>query len=146
MVRNFKFFIKNDYIPIWIFLGLIGGLFLYFLNPYKEGFQDSDCSVDEIETRYTSSEKTLVMFYADWCGHCKKLQPQWIEATEKSNGKMIRRNIGERTKDKKREAENKILAEKYDVDGYPTILVFQNGNAVPYEGPRTVEAFLENLQ
>lgn len=146
MARKLKSFLKPDYIPFWIVVGLIGGLFLYFFNQYKEGFEDNDCSVHEIDTRYASSEKTLVMFYADWCVHCKKLEPVWIEATEKSNGKMIRRNVGVRTKDKEKEAENNILMEKYNIDGFPTLFVFQNGKAVPYEGPRTVEAFLEKLQ
>ena len=82
------------------------------------------------------------MFYADWCGHCKTLKPVWKEAAEKANKdkkKMIMIDVGGKT------ADQQALIDKYQIDGFPTIMVFQNGKPEPYSGKRDVDAFLKAL-
>ena len=41
--------------------------------------------------------------------------------------------------------EEKEIMSKFNIDGYPTIIVFDNGVASPYEGKRTKEAFKSAL-
>ena len=48
---------------------------------------------------------------------------------------MLKMNCGGGSK------EEKGIMSKYNIDGYPTIIVFDNGVASPYEGKRTKEAF-----
>jgi thiol-disulfide isomerase/thioredoxin len=141
---SFKPLLKPNYLPVTLVLLFILLLVVYFfMKDRKEGFE---CKVDELNTRMASSEKTLVLFYADWCGHCKNLEPVWDECTKKSKGRMVKRNVGAKDVDKKTEAENQALMDKYQINGFPTILVFQNGTATPYKGERTVEAFLDSLE
>lgn len=141
MIRKLNKVFKKYALPL-MFVLLIALLGCFYLNK-KEGFESG---ADEIETRLMSPEKSLVLFYADWCGHCKKLDPIWDECSKKSNGRMLKRNVGAKNVDKKTEEENKALMDKHDINGFPTILVFQNGKAVPYEGSRTLDAFLEQLK
>ena len=73
------------------------------------------------------------------CGHCKDLKPVWDEAAKEVNAKekkMIKVNCGEGTKDDKK------IMEKYDVDGYPTIIIFEDGKPTKYDGKRTKEDLL----
>ncbi|TYH10066.1 hypothetical protein ES288_A07G148400v1 [Gossypium darwinii] len=81
----------------------------------------------------------LVEFYAPWCGHCKKLAPEFekLGANFKRAKSVL---IGKVDCD-----EHKSVCTKYDVQGYPTIQWFPKGSLEPkkYVGPRTAESLAE---
>jgi thiol:disulfide interchange protein len=140
MFRKAKNFLNPTHLPTLLVLLLIVVLVLYFYFKYsKEGFE---CKPDELETMIQSPEPTLVLFYADWCGHCTKLKPTWDETAAQANvdkNRMIKIDVGGKT------SEQKEIMDRYQIDGFPTILVFQNGIPTPHQGARTVDAFLNAL-
>ncbi len=112
-------------------------IYLIYKNYLKEGFESSPSTFEKDITDDTK----LVLFYADWCGHCKEFKPIWKETADEINkgGKkiMISVNVGD-----KDEVSNK-LSEKYGVDGFPTVVKFSNGSKTgSYDGPRTKEGLL----
>lgn len=127
---------------VLILVGIL--LLLYLLHRFylaKEGFESSP---DTLEND-VASQKTMVLFYADWCGHCKKFMPQWNKISSMWNKKsdkkvkMMKVNCGNASENKTQSS----LMEKYNIKGYPTILLFENGNATEYSGNRN-EKDLEN--
>ncbi len=64
----------------------------------------------------------LVDFYADWCGPCKMLAPIIAQLAEEYQGKC---KIGKCNID-----DDITLAQKFRVMSVPTIIIFQNGEAV----------------
>ncbi|OMP07536.1 Thioredoxin [Corchorus olitorius] len=91
-----------------------------------------------------SKELWIVEFFAPWCGHCKKLAPEWKKAANNLKGKV---KLGHVDCD----SEQSLMG-RYKVQGFPTILVFgaDKDSPVPYEGARTasaIESFaLEQLE
>ena len=79
----------------------------------------------------------FVMFYAPWCGHCKKLKPVWAQAASNLWRKMHFAKV-DATK-------HGDLKEKYDVGGFPTLKLFEKGqlSAHQFKGERTVDGFVE---
>ena len=108
-------------------------LFLLYRNYLKEGFETS---CENLETDIKDGKK-LVLFYADWCGHCKKLTPIWDEAANEADDKMIKLNVGDG------KPEQKKIMDKYNIKGFPTIIMFENGENKGVFEKRDKDSFLE---
>lgn len=61
------------------------------------------------------------MFYANWCGFCKKLKPEFSAAA--SEAKSIAIFAGMNVD----QVELVPIKKQYNISGYPTLLYFKNG-------------------
>merc|ERR1711937_658750 len=70
-----------------------------------------------------SEDPYIVEFYAPWCGHCQRLEPEWNEAASelkaKTNGKVKLGKVDCTVE--------QGLQQRFGVQGFPTIKVFNAG-------------------
>ncbi len=79
--------------------------------------------INNFDTEVINSDKvTVVDFFADWCGPCRKLSPIIEEIEQELSDKVKFTKIN--TDD------NVQLAQNYQISGIPTLLVFKNGELV----------------
>ena len=74
----------------------------------------------------------FVKFYAPWCGHCKKMAPDYKKLAER----MAEEDDGVPVA-KVDATIDKELASRFGVKGFPTLKFFKNGQPIDYKGGRT---------
>lgn len=80
----------------------------------------------------------MVMFYAPWCGHCAALAPIYEEVAKEMKKTCTFAIVDATTSPK--------LSKKYDLQGYPTLMLFYNGVTYTYNNQRTstdIKEFIE---
>ncbi|XP_049850961.1 probable protein disulfide-isomerase A4 [Schistocerca gregaria] len=90
---------------------------------------------DEFNSLLKEKEYVLADFYAPWCSHCKKLNPVYSQLYEdmknRANLAIVKINT----------VIEKDLNNQYDIKGYPTIILFRNGEVcIEYNGERNVNS------
>ncbi|EKF38723.1 protein disulfide isomerase, putative [Trypanosoma cruzi marinkellei] len=88
------------------------------------------------------AKDALVMFYAPWCGHCKKLHPifERLAMAFKEEKDVV---VGKLNAD---DASNGVVRNRYKIDGYPTLAFFQRGSKSEpqyYGGGRSLEELVD---
>ena len=79
--------------------------------------------VNSFNSEVIKSDKlTIVDFYADWCGPCRKLSPIMDEIEQELSDKVKFTKINT--------DENIEAAKEYQISGLPTLLVFKGGQVV----------------
>lgn len=80
----------------------------------------------------TKNKHVMVEFYAPWCGHCKTLAPEYAAAA-----KDLAEEGAEVALAKVDATEESDLSQKYDIQGFPTVLFFIDGVRLDYSGGRS---------
>lgn len=73
----------------------------------------------------------LMLFKAEWCGFCKSFQPVW---------NTLKQNYGNKYTFTTYDSEaDKDIFKKWEIKGYPTLIINNKGKILDYNGPREME-------
>jgi thiol-disulfide isomerase/thioredoxin len=78
-------------------------------------------------------QKSLTLYYANWCPHCHDMMPEWEK-------------LGKTHKGVKIQAIEQAKSKRSDIAGFPTILFSDGQRETKYEGPRTKSGFVNFLK
>jgi thiol-disulfide isomerase/thioredoxin len=145
-------FFMNWKIVASIIVGIllvISAYFIYkqFINS-KTSFRPNRENIPkDINSNKTA---TLMLFYVDWCPHCKTAKPEWDSLKTEYDNKIINGyNLSLMEYNCTNESEEvSQLMDKYSIEGYPTIKLVKDNQIIEYDAKptkSTMEQFLNTV-
>jgi thioredoxin-like negative regulator of GroEL len=80
-----------------------------------------ELSIDELGQEMKSEKPVLVMFYAMWCGFCRRFAPLFSHAERNASVPLARVDIDQ---------DGGSLWDTFQIEAVPTLIAFQNGKQV----------------
>jgi len=110
-----------------------------FINLILADGNVKDLTPETFDSVVDGSKAAFVEFFAPWCGHCKKLAPEYEivgDAFAKNNDVVIAKVDCDK---------NKELGNRFGIKGYPTLKFFPKGSLTPedYSGGREANDIIE---
>lgn len=87
-------------------------------------------------TEINKNRLVLVDFWAPWCGPCKMISPIIEQLASQYSGKVV---FGKVNVDN-----DQRIAQRYSVQGIPTLLIFKNGQAIDRLVGAVPKAYIES--
>lgn len=135
-----------------IFVSLLLIVFAYYTYKQYANTKTSFHANRENIPKDVNSNKTatLMLFYVDWCPHCKTAKPEWDSLKSEYDSKtingytitFIEYNCTNES------AEVSELMDKYNIEGYPTVKLLKDGQIIEYDAKptkTTMEQFLNTV-
>lgn len=136
----------------YVFMGIgayVAFMVIHFMGPsISEKIDDLRSNVLVLnEANFKSSlaaitgphKEMMVEFYAPWCGHCKRLKPEYDIAATTLKAHDIKIAKVDCTK-------NQELCKEQDVTGYPTLKIFNpEGESSKYDGGLNADSIVSKM-
>ena len=133
---------------------IVGILFLIIVAYYTyKHYADTKTSFNanrETGPKDKNANATLMLFYVDWCPHCKTAKPEWESLKSQYDGKSINGYTIDFVEYNCTNESDEVsqLMDKYNIEGYPTIKLIKDNQVIEYDAKptkSTMEQFLNTV-
>ena len=105
----------------------------------SEGFEgDINNVVEKPDPK--EDEVILILFFVDWCPHCKTVKPEWEKLMKLNNTKINGKTVKIQAANAEGSEVEKNAARDNNVEGYPTIKLISQSQVLDYNGARNAPA------
>ena len=144
--------ISTSNIIIMLVVVLFIGIAIYYYYNHVSSSMKPEYNPNHEHLPSSSSSKSaeLLLFYVDWCPHCKTAKPVWEEVKAEYQNKTVNGyqvmcteiNCTNETPDVEQ------MMNKYSIEGFPTIKLLKDGQVIEYDAKptkATLEQFLNTV-
>jgi thiol-disulfide isomerase/thioredoxin len=143
-------FLKSNWMSI-VAVILLGVLGYYMYNHFFVNSSLYNVNRENLENNENSNKTAnLMLFFVDWCPHCKTAKPEWENLKTQYEGKNINGYTVVFTEYNctTESAETEELMNKYSIEGYPTVKLLKDNQIIEYDAKptkSTMEQFLHTV-
>jgi thiol-disulfide isomerase/thioredoxin len=128
-------------------LAILSAVYLFYYLPSLKSYYKPNSEQIPLGATGSSKEAELMLFYVDWCPHCKTAKPVWNDLKSQYENKTINGytvvfteiNCTEET------AETEEMMNRYNIEGFPTIKLIKDGQVIEYDAKPTKETLVQFL-
>jgi len=140
--------------PFMIILGILVlflvGYFVYYmvLSAKKPSNTSSNNEfIGEGMNNGGVKDAELMLFYVDWCPHCKTAKPEWEQLKAEYEGKTINgyNLIFTEINCTSDSPDTEKMMNTYKIEGYPTIKLLKDGTVIEYDAKPTKGTLVQFL-
>lgn len=105
-------------------------------------------SVDNEEGMVDSGKTAhMMLFYTDWCPHCRTAKPEWESLKSEYDGKVVNGYtiVMNEYDGESKTPEVQELLDKYNVEGWPTIKLVKDNQVIDYDAKPTKATMVQFL-
>jgi thiol-disulfide isomerase/thioredoxin len=132
-------------VAVIIFIGVAIYLYYYYANkPTTDYHANGEQNKGSTQN---SKEAELLLFYVDWCPHCKTAKPVWNDMRSEYENKTINgyKVIFTEVNCTEETAEVEQMMNKYNIEGFPTIKLLKDGQVIEYDAKPSKETLSQFL-
>lgn len=134
-------------ISLAVILLITVGIYLVKSTFSNKATFSSNRENDTTSLENSNKVANMLLFYVDWCPHCKTAKPEWEQMKQEYDGKQINGytvvfteyNCTNET------PEIEDLMNKYKIDGYPTIKLVKDNQVIEYDAKPTKSTMTQFL-
>ena len=124
-----------------IFISVLIFIYYKYLSKYNKKHA---LNKEFVNTKYTGDDVVIIYFYTEWCPYCKKATIEWNKFQKYIDN--IKNSIDYNITLTKIDCDKDVkIAEKYNIEQYPTIKLLYKSNVYDYDAKPTKEHLIEFL-
>jgi len=131
---------------ILLFIGLSVFYYYYYVVQKKKLAYTANTEYGG-EDSSTNKKAELILFYVDWCPHCKTAKPVWDDLSKEYQNKTINgyNIIFTEINCTNETSEVESIVNKYNIESFPTIKLLKDNQIIEYDAKPTKETLTQFL-
>jgi thiol-disulfide isomerase/thioredoxin len=121
---------------------IAGALIYYFYGNNRSAFTEYKANREHMEDDESSNKTAeLMLFYADWCPHCKTAKPEWESVKSQYDNRNINgyKVLFKEFNCSSQTPEIEEQMDKYSIEGFPTIKMLKDSQLIEFDAKPTKE-------
>lgn len=133
------FSFRNIAIILVVVVLIIISYSIYKSQTSKSSFSNYRSNTTEGTEETNGKEAELMLFYVDWCPHCKTSKPEWEQVKTQYEDKTINgyRIIFTEVNCTNETPDVEKMINQYKIEGYPTIKLLKDGQVIEFDAKPT---------
>jgi len=141
LMTQSKEYVKNNLKTVILVAVIVVAVIVFaiiFQKLYVQGIAPKAENPEEDLDDYGQNSCEVIYFYVDWCPYCKKTTKTWEDFEKKWKNKTLN---GYTIVTSKIDCEQQeAIANKFEVQSYPTIKCVMNGKVTEFDAKPTAES------